>query len=221
MTAVGKVWESPRAHIGAGRALKTRRYPVSDGSPVEVVEDGPSIAGRLAWLGARLTIRPTLTVGSDIPFLPWPWGLVDFAARALLPIPGTVRATVKLSHCTARLVRAKGVLPADGKRRIVLYMHGGAFLTCGANTHGRLTTMISHYADSPVLVLNYRMIPKHSVGHAIDDCYDGYQWVRELGYAPDQIVLAEIRQAAISPWHSRNGCSTTVRSRRRWCRCRR
>lgn len=190
MTAAGKVSGSPSAHIGAGRALKTRRYPVSDGSPVEVVEDGPSKAGRLAWLGTRLTIRPTLTVASHIPFVPWPWGLVDFAARALLPIPGTVRATVKLPHCTAQLVRAKGVLPADGKRRIVLYMHGGAFLTCGANTHGRLTTMISHYADSPVLVLNYRMIPKHSVGHAIDDCYDGYQWLRDLGYAPDQIVLA-------------------------------
>jgi acetyl esterase/lipase len=190
MTAPGKVSGAPRAHISAGRALKRRRYPVSDGAPVEVVEDGPSIAGRLAWLGTRLTIRPTLTIGSHVPFLPWPWGVVDFASRALLPIPGTVRATIKLAHCTAQLVRAKGVLPADGKRRIVLYMHGGAFLTGGANSHGRLTTMISHYADSPVLVLNYRMIPKHSIGQAIDDCYDGYQWLRELGYGPDQIVLA-------------------------------
>jgi acetyl esterase/lipase len=190
MTAPSKVSGAPRAHIGAARSLKSRRYPVSDGAPVEVVEDGPSIAGRLAWLGARLTIRPTLTVGSHAPFLPWPWGLIDFVSRAMLPIPGTVRATVKLPNCTAQVVRAQGVLPADGQRRIVLYMHGGAFLTCGANSHGRLTTMISHYADSPVVVLNYRMIPKHSIGEAIDDCYDGWQWLRELGYPPDQIVLA-------------------------------
>src|SRR5581483_1796489 len=108
----------------------------------------------------------------------------------LLPIPGTVRATIKLPNCTAQLVRAKGVLPADGKRRVILYMHGGAFLTCGVHSHGRLTTMISHYADSPVLVLNYRMIPKHSVGEAIDDCYDGYEFLRDLGYEPEQIVLA-------------------------------
>jgi acetyl esterase/lipase len=190
MTAPSKVSGSPRAHITAGRALKRRRYPVSDGAPLEVVEDGPSIAGRLAWLAARLTIRPTLSVGSHAPFLPWPFGLVDVVSRAMLPIPGTVRATIKLPHCTAQMVRAKGVLPADGKRRIVLYMHGGAFLTCGTNSHGRLTTMISHNADSPVLVMNYRMIPKHSIGQAIDDCYDGYQWLRELGYGPDQIVLA-------------------------------
>src|SRR5271167_2529990 len=190
MTAPTKVSGSPRAHIRAGKALKTRRYPVSDGAPVEVIEDGPSIAGRLAWLGARLTIRPTLAIGSHVPHLPWPWGIIDFASRALLPVPGTVRATIKLPNCTAQLVRAKGMLPADGTRRIVLYMHGGAFLTCGAHSHGRLTTMISHYADAPVLVLNYRMIPKHSVGQAIEDCYDGWRWLRNQGYEPDQIVLA-------------------------------
>ena len=78
---------------------------------------------------------------------------------------------------------------APGLRRIALYMHGGAFLTCGAHSHGRLTTMISHYADAPVLVLNYRMIPKHSVVQAIEDCYDGWRWLRNQGYEPDQIVL--------------------------------
>jgi len=82
------------------------------------------------------------------------------------------------------------VLPADGKRSVIVYMHGGAFLTCGANSHGRLVTALSKYADSPVLVVNYRMIPKHSVGMALDDCYDAYQWLRLKGYDPDQIVLA-------------------------------
>ncbi|MGH3561514.1 MAG: alpha/beta hydrolase fold domain-containing protein, partial [Mycobacterium sp.] len=36
----------------------------------------------------------------------------------------------------------------------------------------------------------YRMIPKHSVDDAIDDCYDGYRWLRGQGYEPDQIVFA-------------------------------
>jgi len=190
MTAPSKVSGSPRPRIRAGSAVKPRRYPVSDGAPVEVVEDGPSIAGQLAWLGARLTIRPTLAIGSHFAYLPWPWGLVDFASRALLPIPGTIRATIGLPHCTAQLVRAQGVLPADGTHRVVLYMHGGAFLTCGANSHGRLTTLISKYADAPVLVLNYRTIPKHSIGEAAEDCYDGWRWLRGQGYEPDQIVLA-------------------------------
>ncbi|MGA8330620.1 MAG: alpha/beta hydrolase [Mycobacterium sp.] len=156
----------------------------------EVVEGDPSVAGRLACLGARFTIRPALAIGSHLAHVPWPWGLVDFAARAVTPAPGSVRATIGLPHCTARLVRAAGVLPADGRRRVVLYMHGGGFLTCGAHTHDRLVTTLSKYADTPVLVMNYRMLPKHSVGEAIGDCYDGYRWLRGRGYGPDQIVVA-------------------------------
>lgn len=156
----------------------------------EVVEDEPSIGGRLAWVGARLTIRPTLAIGSHLADAPWPWGLVDFAARAVAPVPGSVRATIRLPQCTARLVRAAGVLPADGSRRVVLYMHGGGFLTCGANTHDRLVTALSEYADTPVLVVNYRMMPRHSIGEALDDCYDGYWWLRDGGYRAEQIVLA-------------------------------
>jgi acetyl esterase/lipase len=190
MTAPSKVSVAPGAGISAGRARKPRRFPVSDGAPVEVVEDGPSVAARMFALGAMLTIRPTLSIGSLAPRLPWPWGLVDFAARVLRPAPGTVRATIGLPNCTAQLVRAAGVLPADGRRRVILYMHGGAFLTCGANSHGRLVTALSKFADSPVLVVNYRMIPKHSIGQAIEDCQDAYKWLRLKGYEPDQIVLA-------------------------------
>jgi acetyl esterase/lipase len=156
----------------------------------EIVEDDPSVAGRLAWLGARLSIRPALAIGSRWASVPWPWGLVDFAARAAVSEPGSVRATIRLPHCTARLVHAAGVLPADGTRRVVLYMHGGGFLTCGANTHDRLVTKLSRYADTPVLVINYRMLPRHSIGAAIEDCYDGYRWLRARGYEPEQIVLA-------------------------------
>lgn len=173
---------------GARRA--PRRIPLSDGIPVEVVEDGPSVPARLVSLGTRLTMWPALAVLSHVPHLPWPFGMVDFVARALLPQPGTVRATVGLPNASAQLVRAPGVLPADGRRRVVLYLHGGAFLTCGVNSHSRLSVALSKFADSPVLVVDYRLIPKHTIGMAVDDCYDGYQWLRLRGYEPDQIVLA-------------------------------
>ncbi|OFJ55134.1 alpha/beta hydrolase fold domain-containing protein [Mycolicibacterium grossiae] len=190
MTAPSKVPGVAGPRVGPARAHKGRRFPVSDGAPVEVVEDGPSLAARLFALGASLTIKPTLVVGSLAPRLPWPWGVLDFAARALRPAPGTIRATISLPNCTAQLVRAAGVLPADGKRSVVLYLHGGAFLTCGVNTHGRMVTALSKFSDSPCLVVNYRMIPKHSIGQALEDCHDAYRWLRLKGYEPDQIVLA-------------------------------
>ncbi|TXB92611.1 alpha/beta hydrolase, partial [Mycobacterium tuberculosis] len=34
------------------------------------------------------------------------------------------------------------------------------------------------------------LIPKHSLGMALDDCHDAYQWLRARGYRPEQIVLA-------------------------------
>ena len=55
---------SPRPGLRAPRAQKARPYPVRTGAVVDVIQDGPSIAGRIAWLGARLMIRPTLSVGS-------------------------------------------------------------------------------------------------------------------------------------------------------------
>jgi acetyl esterase/lipase len=190
MTAPSKVPSSHRGVSRAGSTANPRRFPVSDGAPVEVVESGPSLAGRLASMTTRVTVRPALAVCSYVPHLPWPWGLLDFVGRALIPTAGTVRATIGLPNATAQLVRAPGVLPADGNRRVVLYMHGGAFLTCGVNSHSRISSALSKFADSPVLVVDYRLIPKHTIGMAIDDCYDAYRWLRLRGYEPDQIVLA-------------------------------
>ncbi len=195
MTAPSKVSGSPRNAIRPHQGFKparlaARRFASSDGAPVEVLESGPSVAARVATLASRLTIRPVLAVGSHVPNLPWPWGLIDLASRVLLPVSATVRETVNLPNASAQLVRAPGVLPADGSRRMVLYFHGGAFLTCGANSHGRLVEALSKFADSPVLVVNYRLLPKHSIGMALDDCNDAYQWLRERGYDGDQIVLA-------------------------------
>jgi len=190
MTVPTKVSGSPRDSIRLRDSPKTRRFAVSDGAPVEVIESGPSITARLTWLASRLTIRPTLAVCSHIPHMPWPFGLIDFACRVFVPAPGTIRATVGLPNATAQLVRAPGVLPADGNRRVVLYLHGGAFLTCGANSHSRVVNAISRFAESPVLVVNYRLIPKHPIGMALDDCHDAYRWLRLHGYEPEQIVLA-------------------------------
>jgi acetyl esterase/lipase len=189
MTTLTKVSGSPR-DIRLVEVLRPRRFPLSDGVPVEVIESRPSTTARLLSLASRVTIRPTLAACSHAPHLPWPFGIIDFASRVLIPAPGTVRTTVTLPHATAQLVRARGVLPANGNRRVVLYLHGGAFLACGANSHMRLVNALSRFADSPVLVVNYRLIPKHSVGVALDDCYDAYRWLRLRGYEPDQIVLA-------------------------------
>src|ERR1700733_5713229 len=105
MTAPSKVSGAPRTIVRTRDVLRARRFPGNDGVPVEVVESGPSLPGMMASLACRLTIRPALGVVSYIPHVPFPFGILDFACRALLPGPGTVRKTVKLPHCDAQLVR--------------------------------------------------------------------------------------------------------------------
>ena len=89
----------------------------------------------------------------------WPFGLVDFVASGVVAVsrhrPRHRRAAERVGPAGPRA----GVLPADGKRRVILYMHGGAFLTCGVNSHSRISVALSKFADSPVLVVDYRLIP--------------------------------------------------------------
>lgn len=110
--------------------------------------------------------------------------------QGLAPRAGHGRTTINLPNATAQLVRAPGVRAADGAGRVVLYLHGGAFVMCGPNSHSRIVNALSGFAESPVLIVDYRLIPKHSLGMALDDCHDAYQWLRARGYRPEQIVLA-------------------------------
>ena len=177
--------------IGPVRARRPRaKFPVSDGAPVEVVEDRPSLLGGSFHWRAGLTMRPALAVGSYVPAPAVAVGNCRRRVPRSAPATGHRAGHHRVAERGRQLVRAAGVLPADGKRRIVLYMHGGAFLTCGVNSHSRLTTTLSKFADAPVLVVNYRLIPKHTIGMAVDDCHDAYRWLRLRGYEPDQIVLA-------------------------------
>ncbi|MEO6792823.1 MAG: alpha/beta hydrolase [Mycobacterium sp.] len=154
----------------------------------QITEPGPSRAAQLLCDAMRLTIHNALLVGSPALRLPLPFGVIDRAARVLPTPHGMTRAGVRLTHARAELIRARGVAERTG--RVVLYCHGGAFLCCGISTHLRLIDKLSEFADSPVFAVDYRMLPKHTIKMALDDCHDAYRRLRANGYAADQIVIA-------------------------------
>ncbi|NMN95540.1 alpha/beta hydrolase [Antrihabitans stalactiti] len=152
-----------------------------------------SVSWQARWLAAalRYTIRPVLHLGTYLLHLPLPTGVVDSLARfVMVPPRGTVREPLRLNNCGAELVRAVGVAPADGSGRAILYLHGGAFIACGLNTHARIVSTLSRQADAPVLSVDYRMAPKSPMSAAVQDSVDGYRWLLARGYRPDQIVVA-------------------------------
>jgi acetyl esterase/lipase len=147
---------------------------------------GGSICSRFVNLGLRATVRPAIGVWAQYPTLPWPYFAVDYAGWLVRPPIGTRIKPV-------RLPRTKGLWidrsNHDGAG-VILYLHGGAFMTCRSRIHRRLIAQVSGAAAAPALAVDYRMMPKHSTRDAIDDCVDGYRWLLDRGYSGRQIVLA-------------------------------
>lgn len=157
-------------------------------APVEITESGPSPAARLVSETARMTVHNAVAIACHALQLPWPFGAIERAARVLPAPHGMTRTTVELPHARAELIRARKVVGDTGS--VVLYCHGGAFVSCGISTHLRMIDKLSEFSDSPVLAVNYRMLPKHTIRMALDDCHDAYRWLRDHGYQPEQIVIA-------------------------------
>lgn len=136
-----------------------------------------------------MTLRTALSAAVATPLVarcPWPFGALDRIAGLLPKSPDTKHDVIRLTNVEARLVRAPGVPANTG--RVILYLHGGAFLVCGANTHHSLINRLSKSAQAPVLAVNYRMIP-NSLRDGIDDCVEAYKYLRRT-YEASQIVLA-------------------------------
>jgi acetyl esterase/lipase len=76
---------------------------------------------------------------------------------------------------------------ADGA---VLYMHGGAFVFCGLNTHRPVAAGLSVGSGLPVLSVAYRLYPRGVVQDAVDDCVQAFHHLVEKGVDPARIVLA-------------------------------
>jgi acetyl esterase/lipase len=138
-------------------------------------------------LASRLIVKNTVRAWALQPNIRWPFDYVDGIA-GLIPRFG-IKADiepVRLEDCAAEWVRAPGV---SGDRAI-LYLHGGAFLTCGLNTHRAMVTRLSKAADAAVLNVGYRKLPTHRITDAIDDGISGLRWLQDRGFDGDRVVVA-------------------------------
>ena len=147
---------------------------------------GASLRSQVLAHTLRMTVKPLLGVWAQWPSPLWPAGLIDPAARIVPPLRGVGRHPVRLENCDAELIDAG----TTGTSTVVLYLHGGGFLTCGLNTHRRLVSRISASAGAAVLSVGYRMMPRHPIRDAIADGVDGYRWLLGQGFDAEKIVIA-------------------------------
>jgi len=137
-------------------------------------------------LASRFVVKNVVRAWAIRPDLAWPLASVDRFAGWVPYRPTVTVEPFRLGHCAAERVQAAEI-PAQ---RAILYLHGGAFLTCGLNTHRSLVARLSRAADACVVNIDYRMLPSHRIADAIDDGLSGLRWLIRRGYDPEQIVVA-------------------------------
>jgi acetyl esterase/lipase len=73
---------------------------------------------------------------------------------------------------------------------VILYFHGGAFISCGLGTHKRFVETLALSNSMPVMSVAYRQYPKGNYDTALIDCLEAFQWLVDEGYSPEDIILA-------------------------------
>lgn len=74
--------------------------------------------------------------------------------------------------------------------RVILYLHGGAFMFRFPRTHARLVGDWCRALQARALMVDYRLAPEHRWPAGLDDCHAAYRWLLAAGVEPRNIVLA-------------------------------
>ena len=105
----------------------------------------------------------------------------------LLPLPPDVTA----APTTVNDVPAEWVsTPEADAERVILYLHGGAYVVGSVNTHRDLAGRLSRASGARVLNVDYRLAPEHPHPAAVDDATAAYRWLLDVGHEPAELAVA-------------------------------
>jgi len=132
----------------------------------------------------RSTVRPFISLWSRVPLLPWPYFVVDYTGLLMKAVAGTTYERVDLPHCRAELLRTP-----QTEDRVIVYLHGGAFVVGGRFLHRSLMSRIADLTRSSLLAVDYRQLPHHPVSSSIADALDAYRHVLDSGVPASKVVI--------------------------------
>jgi len=81
-------------------------------------------------------------------------------------------------------------VPGSRADRVLLYLHGGAFMFRFPRTHSGMAARWCRRLGARALMVDYRLAPEHRFPAAPDDCHQAYRWLLALGIEPRHIVIA-------------------------------
>ncbi len=114
--------------------------------------------------------------------------------RSAALVPGVPREARYLED---RVPGPGGTVPVEWvscgraeRRRVILYLHGGAYLMGSPKTHRSITAPLARLTGMRVMVPDYRLAPEHPAPAAVEDALAAYATLLAQGYAANDIALS-------------------------------
>jgi monoterpene epsilon-lactone hydrolase len=118
-------------------------------------------------------------------------GVRDYrlARKILNPDPCRVPAGVRITSAQVGGVPGEWVEGTSSANAVLLYLHGGGYFGCSAQTHRPITVAFARQGFR-VFAPNYRLAPENQFPSAVDDAVAVYRGFLGEGYSPERIVVS-------------------------------
>src|SRR5713101_8585730 len=118
-------------------------------------------------------------------------GVRDYrvARKILRPDPYTVPSAVEVSPARLGGVAGERLEGPSPGNIVLLYLHGGGYFACSAETHRPITTFFALHGFH-VFAPDYRLAPENRFPAAVEDAVAFYRALLAAGYPPRRIVVS-------------------------------
>lgn len=111
-------------------------------------------------------------------------------ARSILrPLPYKAPASVRITPAQVNGIPGEWVESPDSTNTVLLYLHGGGYFGCSAETHRPITVWFALHGFR-VFAPNYRLAPENPFPAAVHDALAAYRGLLAEGHSPQHLVLA-------------------------------
>lgn len=117
-------------------------------------------------------------------------GTMDRACSAVPCLAGVRRTSVQVGSMDAAWFTPDELHDCTASAPVILYFHGGAYLTCSVNTHARLVSALARSSLARVLAVNYRLSPAAKFDQILEDAMEALEFLLASGVPAERIVVA-------------------------------